>query len=92
MKIEITGAFSTYAKAQEAVRELEFAGITGEEVEVITDAEHDGGDPKSNSSDSKFVGSKKKSSPEFSPDAGRLTKQPIPDAPPSWSVQAMPAP
>ena len=73
MKIEITGAFSTYAKAQEAVRELEFAGITGEEVEVITDAEHDDGDPKSNSSDSKFVDSEKKSSPEFSPDAGGLT-------------------
>ncbi len=34
MKIEITGAFSTYGKAQEAVRTLEFAGITGEEVEV----------------------------------------------------------
>jgi len=48
MKIEITGAFRTYAKAQEAVRELEFAGITGEEVEVITDAEHDGRDSKSN--------------------------------------------
>jgi hypothetical protein len=73
MKIEITGAFSTYAKAQEAVRELEFAGITGEEVEVISDAEHDARDPKSNSADSK-----KKSSPEFSPDAGGWTKQPYP--------------
>jgi hypothetical protein len=78
MKMEITAAFSTYAKAQEAVRELEFTGITGEEVEVITDAEHDARDPKSNSSDSKSVGSKKKSSPEFSPDAGGLTKRPYP--------------
>lgn len=78
MKIEITGAFGAYANAQEAVRELEFAGITGEEVEVITDAEHDACNPKSNSSHSKSVGSKKKSSPEFSPDAGGLTKQPYP--------------
>jgi hypothetical protein len=78
MKIEVTGAFSTYAKAQEAVRELEFAGITGEEVEVITDAEHDARDPKSNSSDPLSADSKKKSSPEFSPDAGGLTKQPYP--------------
>jgi hypothetical protein len=78
MKIEITAAFSTYAEAQEAVRELEFAGITGEEVEVITDAEHDARDPKSNSSDSKSAGSKKKSSPEFSDDAGGFAKQPYP--------------
>jgi hypothetical protein len=73
MKIEITGAFSTCAKAQEAVRELEFAGITGEEVEGITDAEQDARDPKSNSADPK-----KKASPEFSPDAGGCTKQPYP--------------
>ncbi len=67
MKIEITGAFSTCAKAQEAVCELEFAGITGEEVEVITDAVHDARDPKANFSDSKSTDSNKKASPEFSP-------------------------
>jgi|GEM_PF-2951690 len=78
MKIEITGAFGTYAKAQEAVRELEFAGITGEEVEVINGAEHDTRDPKANSSGSNSSDSKRKAAPEFSPDAGGLTKQPYP--------------
>jgi hypothetical protein len=78
MKIEITGAFGTFAKAQEAVRELEFTGISGEEVEVITGAEHDARDPKANSSGSKSAESKRKASPEFSPDAGGLTKQPYP--------------
>jgi hypothetical protein len=46
MKIEITGTFSTCTKSQEAVRELEFAGITAQEVEVITDAEHHARDPQ----------------------------------------------
>ncbi|MGB8542267.1 MAG: hypothetical protein WCD49_11590 [Candidatus Acidiferrales bacterium] len=78
MKIEITGAFGTFAKAQEAVRELEFAGITGEEVEVITGAEHDARDPQANPSGSKSAESKRKASPEFSHDAGGLTKQPYP--------------
>jgi hypothetical protein len=75
MKIEITGAFSTNAKSQEAVRKLEFAGIAGQGMEVIADAEPHARDPKSNSSDSKTAGSKKKSSPEFSADAGGLSKQ-----------------
>jgi hypothetical protein len=36
-----TGVFATYAAAGDAVRELELIGISGEQVEVVSDAGHD---------------------------------------------------
>ncbi len=79
MKIEIAGAFSTYSKAQEVVRELELAGITREEVGVLTDAEHDARGTGTNSPESHSDRSPKKdASPKFADDADGLTKQPYP--------------
>jgi hypothetical protein len=73
MKKSKTAAFETYARAQEVVRDLELTGISGTEVKVITDSEHD---TKKNPSTSHSDGSKEKASPEFSDDSGGLTKQP----------------
>ncbi len=36
-----TGVFETYAAAGKVVRELELLGISGEQVEVVSDASHD---------------------------------------------------
>lgn len=36
-----TGVFDTYAAAGKVVRELELLGISGEQVEVVSDASHD---------------------------------------------------
>lgn len=37
----IVSDFDTYAQASEVVRDLELEGITGTEVEVVSDADHD---------------------------------------------------
>ncbi len=41
MKYAIVGIFNTYADAEAAVRDLELAGIVGEQVEVISDIDQD---------------------------------------------------
>jgi hypothetical protein len=41
MKYAIVGILNSYAEAEAAVRDLELAGIVGEQVEVITDIDQD---------------------------------------------------
>jgi len=41
MKYTVTGLMGTYGQASAAVRDLELVGITGEQVELISDADED---------------------------------------------------
>ncbi len=41
MRFMVVGIFGSYADAEAAVRDLELAGIVGEQVEVITDIDRD---------------------------------------------------
>lgn len=41
MQYVVVGMFRNYGAAEAAVRDLEFAGIVGEQVEVISDVDHD---------------------------------------------------
>jgi hypothetical protein len=76
MQYEVVGIFKTYAQAEAAVRELELAGINGEQVELIDDLETDArtvntpGEPATSPHKKQLVVDHPSGKEEISADAG----------------------
>ena len=77
MQYEVTGIFKTYREAEAAVRELELAGIAGEQVQLIDDIDTDArtantpGEPATSSHAKQLVVDRPSNAQKVSADAGQ---------------------